>query len=246
MIDAAPIRLQKILATAGIAARRHAETLIREGRVRVNGNLATLGDRADPRQDRITFDDQPVKITAPSGRAYLLHKPRGRVCTRAASEGRTIFEFFPDAGPTLLTAGRLDKNSEGALLLSDVGDWINRWTHPSFDHEKVYLVSVRGPLRGETFRQLNAPMLIDGYQTRPASVRFARAGDRPGRMILEFILREGRNRQIRKMCEQAGLTVQRLVRTRIGSLTLAGLKPGQWRELTSGEIAALNHSPSSS
>ncbi len=232
-------RLQKVLATAGIAARRHAETLIREGRVKVNGKIAQLGQRADPLHDRITVDDRPVPCPQAAQRAYLLHKPRGFVCTRSAAEGRTVFQLFPGAGPTLMTAGRLDKNSEGALLLSDNGEWIHRWTHPSCAHEKVYRVTVSGSLRGETFRKLNAPMTLDGYRTHPARVRFVRSGNRPGRMILEFVLREGRNRQIRKMCEQVDLTVRRLIRTSIGPLTLAGLKPGQWRALTADELKQL-------
>ncbi len=234
-----PVRLQKLLAAAGIAARRHAETLIREGRVKVNGEVAHLGQRADAVHDRISVDDRMIQLPTAVHRAYLLYKPRGRVCTRAAGEGRTVFQLFPDAGPTLLTAGRLDKQSEGALLLSDNGEWINRWTHPSCAHAKVYRVTVSGPIRGETFRILNAPMTIDGYPTRPAQVRFIRPGAQPGRMVLEFVLREGRNRQIRKMCEQVDLTVRRLIRTRIGPLTLAGLKPGQWRALTADELKKL-------
>ncbi len=235
-----PVRLQKLLAIAGVASRRHAEALIQSGRVAVNGVPAHLGQRADPARERVTLDGQPLDLPATPRHAYLLYKPRGLVCTRAAGEGKKVFDLFPDAGPTLLTAGRLDKDSEGALLLSNHGDWIHRWTHPSFKHAKVYQVTVSGPLRGETFKRLNDPIIIDEHVTRPAQVRFLRSANRPGRMILEIVLHEGRNRQIRRMCEQVELTVHRLIRTRIGPLTLAGLKPGQWRALRPAEILALN------
>ncbi len=239
------VRLQKIIAAAGITSRRDAEEMIRAGRVRVNGKPAYIGMSIEPASDSLMIDGRILTPAPRPCRAYLLNKPRGRVCTRAGGEGRTVFELFPDCGAGLLTAGRLDKNSEGALLLSDNGDWINRWTHPSLAHEKTYRVTVSGPIRGETFKQLEASIIIDGYRTRPARVRFLRSGEKPGRMILEFVLQEGRNRQIRKLCEQANLTVRRLVRIQIGPLTLSGLKPGCWRPLSSAEIQALNNvSPS--
>lgn len=234
------IRLQKFVAQAGIASRRHAEDLIRDGRLTVNGTPARLGDRVNPREDRVALDGRPLRLSVPDHQAYLLYKPRGLVCSRAGVEGKTVFGLFPEDGARLLTAGRLDKDSEGALLLSDNGDWIHQWTHPSFNHAKIYRVTVSGSLRGAVFRQLNDSMSIDGRATRPARVRFVRSGARPGRMILEFVLSEGRNRQIRKMCALTGLKVHRLVRTRIGSLTLGGLKPGQWRALTLAEIRELN------
>lgn len=234
------VRLQKFMAAAGIGSRRRAEELIRDGRVTINGLPATLGQRVDPARDRVALDERRLLLTDAIYHAYLLNKPRGFVCSRSTAEGRTVFTLFPDAGPTLLTAGRLDKNSEGLLLLADNGEWAHRWTHPSLGHEKHYRVTVSGPLEDETFLKLNAPMLIDRYETRPARVRLLRPSDHPGRMVLEFVLREGRNRQIRKMCEQVGLTVHRLVRTRIGFLTLSKLKPGQWRPLTPDEIKLLN------
>jgi 23S rRNA pseudouridine2605 synthase len=234
-----PVRLQKFLADCGVASRRHAEVLIQAGRVTVNGSMVTtLGSKVQPDTDRVAMGGRPV-VPPTTCRTIMLNKPRGYVCSASALDGRIIYELLEAIPERLTYAGRLDKDSEGIVILSNDGDLVQRLTHPRFDPEKVYQVTVSGTVDSAVLNQLNAPMEIDGYRTQPAQVRVLRPSAKTGRTLLSFILREGRNRQIRRMCEAVGLTINRLVRVQIKALPLGNLQPGQWRELTPGEISRL-------
>ncbi|MBN1670039.1 MAG: rRNA pseudouridine synthase [Kiritimatiellae bacterium] len=234
------IRLQKFMADAGVGSRRQCERHIQAGRVRVNGEVVTrLGTRVDPNRDGVCVDGEPLTARARPARTVMLHKPRGYVCSRSTREGRSIYELLTAIPEPLDPVGRLDKNSEGLLLLSDDGGLVHRLSHPRFEHPKTYQVTVSGTVSPAVIARLGAPLCIDGYRTRPAHVRVLRKSRQPGRVVLEFTLREGRKRQIRRMCEHAGLNVHRLVRRRIGTLALGGLKPGQWRDVSAEELRAL-------
>lgn len=230
-------RLQKILARAGYGSRRQCEEIIAAGRVRVNDHVATLGEKADIRVDRITVDGVP--LTATEKPVYiLLYKPRGVLSTVSAPDRRpTVRELIPV--PTrLYPVGRLDLDSEGLLLLTNDGELANRLTHPRYEHEKEYRVLVaRQPDEKQLEAWRNGVVLADGYRTQPARVtvesKFGKGA------WLRVILREGRKRQIREMGRQTGLPVVRIIRVRMASLRLGNLKPGQWRELSEAEIRAL-------
>ncbi len=234
------IRLQKYLAHQGIDSRRRCEEYIRQGLVKVNGQVVTeLGTKIDPGKDHIEVSEQTIKKMKEQSLTILLYKPRGYVCTTAEGEGKTIYELISDIEQKLVPVGRLDKKSEGLLLMSNDGELVHRLTHPSFGHTKTYHVMVSGPFTNETLVALNRPMEIDGYNAQPAKVRAIRPGEKTGRILLEFVLKEGRKHQIRKMCEQHRLEVHRLIRVQSGHLTLAGVRPGEWRELSSKEIKSL-------
>lgn len=226
------IRLDKFLADCGVASRRHGAELVRRGRVRVDGEtIDEPGFRLDPRSRDVCVDGQPV--TAPRRRLTIkFYKPRGAICSTNAAQGRTIYEFLEDVGERMVPAGRLDKDSEGLLILSNDGELVHRLTHPRFEHGKTYRVSVSGRVDEAVLRQLNGRMVIDGYRIQPAVVRRLPATRDDRRERLEFTLKEGRNRQIRKMCDQVGLRIHRLIRTEEAGIRLPPLKPGQWRELT--------------
>ncbi len=233
------IRLQLAIARAGVASRRHAEELIRDGLVRVNGKIITeMGTRVNPAVDKIEVDGRPLPAPPRRHWTVVLNKPVGYLS--AASDrrgGRVVTELVADIPARLVPAGRLDCDSCGLLILSDDGDLIARITHPRYGHRKVYLVEVSGPCDDEIVRRLREPMNIDGYQIHPVGVRFLR---REGRhTILRFVLHEGRNRQIRKMCAQVGLNVVSLMRIALDNLQLGDLEPGKWRELTEKEIEEL-------
>ena len=233
------IRLQLAIARAGVASRRHAEELIRDGLVRVNGKIITeMGTRVNPAVDTVEVEGRPLPAPARRHWTVMLHKPVGYLS--AASDrrgGRVVTELVADIPARLVPAGRLDRDSCGLLLLSDDGDLVARVTHPRYGHRKVYLVEVSGPCDNEVVRRLREPMDLDGYRIRPVGVRFLR---REGRhTILRFVLHEGRNRQIRKMCAQVGLNVVSLMRIALDNLQLGDLEPGQWRELTEREVNEL-------
>ncbi len=230
-------RLQKLLSARGAASRREAERMILDGRVRVNGHAARLGERADPETDTIEVDGAP--LDAPPARVcLLLNKPRGYVTTLRDEKGRrTVAELVADCPARVYPVGRLDLNSEGLLLLTNDGALANRLTHPSGGARKVYLAWVAGyrPGAEERFRR---PMRLDGRPLAPVKVRLRRASG--GTALLEFTLSEGRNRQVRRMCALAGLRVTRLKRVAEGPLSLGDLPPGQWRYATARELAALD------
>ena len=226
-------RLQKLLSAAGVCSRRKAEEYITAGRVTVNGKPASLGDRADPERDTVALDGKALPRKG-KGAVVMLYKPRGVVTTLSDEKGRrTVADLVKDHPARLWPVGRLDMDSEGLLLLTDDGDLTNTLTHPSHEIEKEYLVWVNGYRPGAEDR-LSRPMTLDGQKLRPAGVQVIKQTGETA--LLSVIIHEGKNRQIRRMCAQCGLTVTRLKRIREGSLTLdPALRPGQWRELTEGE-----------
>lgn len=225
-------RLQKILSARGLASRRGAEELISAGRVTVNGAAAKLGDSADPNKDIIIVDGQPLN-DEPEKVYIMLNKPRGYVTTLSDEKGRkTAASLVADCGKRVHPVGRLDMDSEGLLLFTNDGELTNRLTHPSYEKEKTYIVNVEGQL-GDNVAKLREPMLIDGYMTSGAKV--SRVAD--GR--LKITIREGRNRQVRKMCAQVGLRVLRLIRVSEDGLELGKLPKGKWRYLEPWELERL-------
>lgn len=226
------VRLQKVLAQAGLGSRRVCDELIERRRVRVNGEVAELGRRVDPEVDVIEVDGAQIGVR-PGLVHYLLNKPRGVITTAADPQNRpTVVDLVP-ATPRVFPVGRLDGDSEGLLLLTNDGDLAHRLTHPSYGVEKEYLVEVEVvPHRGMV-RRLREGVELDDGLTAPAKV--AVLGDR----LLRITIHEGRNRQIRRMCEAVGTPVVRLVRTRIGTLTDRTLAPGEWRPLTQDEVRAM-------
>ena len=226
-------RLQKILSERGVASRRTAERLIADGAVTVNGTVAALGQSADPEADRITVSGRP--LPEKTSTVYLmLHKPRGYVTTLSDELGRpNVAELVRDCGCRVYPVGRLDYASEGLLLLTNDGAFANRLMHPRGEVAKVYEVTVSGDLTDAAAR-LARPIVLDGYQIRTPLVRLLRQSAE--KATFEITIFEGRNRQIRRMCEAAGLRVRRLCRTREGSLSLGTLPAGKWRYLTAQEL----------
>jgi len=226
-------RLQKILAQAGLCSRREAEKWIELGKVKVNGRAAKLGGRADPDKDRITVDNRPIGH-AEEKKYIMLYKPRGYVTTMKDEHGRkSVADLMRGCRARVVPAGRLDYNSEGLLILTNDGDFLKMLTHPSHEIDKHYEARVKGQL--ENIPKLSEPMEIDGYMIRPATVTVLEQDEQSAK--IKLAIHEGRNRQIRKMCERCGLEVRRLKRVAIGDLPLApSLKPGKWRELTPEEL----------
>ena len=230
-------RLQKLLSACGIGSRRAMEEWITAGRVTVNGQVAHLGDKADLDRDRVEVDGEPVR---PEGdRTYLmLHKPRGYVTTLSDEQGRkTVADLVSGCGQRVWPVGRLDLDSEGLLLMTDDGELTQRLIHPSHEVEKEYLVWVVGDVK-KGLPVLSAPMELDGDRLAPAQVKRGRSSG--GVTQLSVTIHQGKNRQVRRMCAKAGLTVLRLKRIREGKLLLdRTLRPGQWRRLTREELALL-------
>lgn len=229
-------RLQKLLSAAGICSRRAAEAYISEGRVTVNGETAQLGWKADPEKDDIRLDGQAVGGT--ERHIYLmLNKPRGYVTTLSDEKGRrTVAELVQGCGQRVFPVGRLDLDSEGLLLLTNDGAFMQLLTHPSHEVTKEYHVSVYGEIRGAAER-LRAIRELDGERIRPAGVRVLKSAERTAE--LSVTIHEGKNRQVRRMCAACGLTVKRLRRVREHSLELGDLALGTWRYLTDAEVSAL-------
>lgn len=229
-------RLQKVLAQAGVASRRAAEDLIAAGRVRVNGTAARLGQRVDPTKDAVEVDGSPVPI-APDLRHYLLNKPPGTVATTDDEQGRpTVLDLIGEEG-RLWPVGRLDVDSEGALIITNDGELTNRLTHPSFGVIKTYLAEVRGTVGARDVRRLVAGVeLADGPAAATRAVVVERRGDAT---LVELEMGEGRNREVRRMFEALGFRVTRLARIAIGPVALGRLKPGTYRKLAPAEVQAL-------
>lgn len=228
-------RLQKLISSAGLASRRAAEELIKQGRVKVNGETASLGMSADPELDDIRVNGKRLRISGT--RVYImLNKPRGYVTTLSDEKGRkTVAELVKGAGRRLYPVGRLDLNSEGLLIMTDDGEAANALMHPSHKVGKTYRVTVSGREPEAAVRELEALREVEGEPIRPAQVSFAgETGE--GKYMLDVTIHEGRNRQVRKMCAAAGLEVRRLVRIAEGELSLGGLQTGKWRHLTSEEL----------
>lgn len=225
-------RLQKILSARGVASRRTAEQMILDGRITVNGQPAVLGQTADPDTDKIFLDGKPI----PAGTQpvyIMLHKPRGFVTTLSDEQGRrTAAELVADCGARVYPVGRLDLSSEGLLLFTNDGAFADQMMHPKHQVDKTYLAWV-SECSEAAIDRLRQPIELDGYRIRTPKVRLAKPG------LLEITIHEGRNRQVRRMCEKAGMHVTRLRRIREGSLSLGELSVGKWRHLTDAEVMAL-------
>ena len=246
-------RIQKVLSDQGVCSRRAAEKLIDEGRVKVNGHPVTLGDKMDPDFDKVSIDGKSVRIVRKRQYTYLmLNKPRGYITTASDERGRkTVMDLLTGVDRRVYPIGRLDKDSEGLLLLTDDGAFANLLTHPSGGVGKLYRVTVRPRATEEQVVKMSSGVVLDdGVKTQPAVIHVV--VDEPGRtvleitlhegrVVLEFVLHEGRNRQIRRMCEAVGLEVIRLKRSAEGPVKLGMLQPGEYRELKKSEISALRN-----
>ena len=232
-------RIQKIMSEQGLCSRRAAEQIIAEGRVKVNGHPAKVGDKMDPNRDVLHVDDERIYIQKNQQLYYLaLYKPRGYVTTASDELGRkTVMELVSDIPARLYPVGRLDKDSEGLLLMTNDGDFANRLMHPSHQVDKCYHTWVKGEDMGWAVELLRCPMEIDGYVTSPAQVDILELKGEEA--LLGITIHEGRNRQVRKMCECAGLKVTRLLRVSEGGVELGTLKSGKWRRLTEEELNRL-------
>ena len=231
-------RLQKILASRGVCSRRKAEELLTAGRVSVNGATASLGESADPEIDEILLDGKPL----PSKGEYvyiMLNKPRGFVTTLSDEKGRkNTAQLVADCGVRVYPIGRLDMDSEGLLLFTNDGEFANSLMHPKHEVDKTYRVAVDG-YTPENLEKLKLPVTLDGYTIRKPDVKLSRPPRADGRAELLVTIHEGRNRQVRRMCAMAGMTVLRLQRIAEGTLKLGDLPKGKWRHLTEAEIRAL-------
>ena len=231
-------RLQKILSARGVCSRRRAEELINAGRVSVNGCVANLGDSADPDTDEILLDGNP--LPSQSGFVYiLLNKPRGYVTTLSDEKGRpNAAQLVADCGVRVYPVGRLDMDSEGLLLFTNDGEFANLLMHPKHEVNKTYRVTVRG-FSEFGLEKLKQPVTLDGYTIRKPEIVLLRRFGETDKAELEVTIHEGRNRQVRRMCDLAGMTVTRLIRISEGTLKLGALPRGKWRHLTAEEVAAL-------
>ncbi|MGN1417279.1 MAG: pseudouridine synthase [Oscillospiraceae bacterium] len=236
-------RLQKIMSDAGICSRRKAEEFISQGRVKVNGNVAHLGDKAGSR-DVIELDGKRIDLPRRKRKIYImLNKPRGYVTTMSDElDRKCVTDLLTGVEDRVYPIGRLDRNSEGMLLFTNDGEFANDIMHPTRHVTKTYRVTVRPAVTEEQLIALSSGVVIDGRKTLPANVEVLSKEE--GRVVLLIVIREGRNRQIRKMCEAVGLEVARLRRIAIGPVKLGMLKPGTWRELTSEEVRALRSAAS--
>ena len=229
-------RLQKILSARGIASRRKAEEMIQNGLVSVNGTVARLGDSADPDVDEILVEGK--LLPSQSDYVYiLLHKPRGYVTTLSDEKGRPNAAQLIDCGTRVYPVGRLDMDSEGLLLFTNDGEFANKLMHPKHEVDKTYRVLVQG-YSDENLERLKQPIELDGYTIRTPGVKLLRTRDK-GQAQLLVTIHEGRNRQVRRMCDAAGMKVLRLQRISEGKLKLGNLESGKWRYLTPEEIASL-------
>ena len=233
----AEVRLQKFLAESGVASRRKSEELIEQGKVKVNGRLAMIGDKVDPKKDTITVSGKKI-VKTKTFTYVVLHKPRGFITTmNDEMDRKCVAELIKDVPGRVYPVGRLDRDSEGMLLFTNDGAFANAMTHPTKHVPKTYRVTVRPSISEEQITALTQGVIIEDRKTAPAEVRVITKEE--GRVVLEIILYEGRNRQIRKMCEEVGLEVARLKRTQIGSIKLGMLKQGAWRHLTEDEVRKL-------
>lgn len=231
------IRLQKHLSECGIASRRKAEELIEQGKVKINGHIACLGAKVDPKRDKVTVRGKAV-VPVNEKTYIMLNKPRGYITTMRDELGRkNVSELTADAGARLFPVGRLDRDSEGLLIMTNDGDFANKLTHPSSHVNKTYRVTVRGNADEEQILKMKEGILLDGKKTLPCDCFVAER--KADRTVLIFIIHEGRNRQIRRMCEAVGLEVMRLKRTEIAGVKLGMLPQGKWRPLNEREMRRL-------
>ncbi len=235
------IRIQKIISDSGFCSRRKAEEFISKNRVKNNGHPVKLGDKGDPARDIITVDDERIYFDKKKQFTYImLNKPRGYVTTMEDEMGRRcVTELLSGVSERVYPIGRLDRNSEGLLLFTNDGVFANSIMHPSKHVSKTYRVTVRPDITDEQLVKLTEGVLIDGKKTLPATINVLTK--ETGRVVIQMVIREGRNRQIRRMCEAVGLEVARLKRTGVGPIKLGMLKPGTWRELTAEELRSLRN-----
>ncbi len=234
------IRLQKFFTDNNIMSRRNAEKVIEAGNVKINGIIAKVGDKVDPENDTVVYNGKIIKNhTSAKKRYIMLNKPLGYVCTASDEKGRdTVLSLVSDVGERVYPVGRLDMYSEGLLILTNDGELTNRLTHPKGNMPKTYSVVIKGTVSPEALEKLTSPMEIDGYKLKPVKVRVISVKN--GATNTLFTLNEGRNRQIRKMCEACSLTIMRLTRISVGKLKLGELERGKWRELTQAEVDYLS------
>lgn len=234
------IRLQKFLSECKIMSRRAAESEIEAGKITVNGTVAKIGDKVHPINDVVMYKDKIVNLPTGEHVYIMLHKPRGYLTSMTDDRGRKcVTELVSDLGTRVYPIGRLDLNSEGLLLLTDDGELTNILTHPKHSIYKIYNVSFKGAIDEEKLEILRAPMIIDGYKTSGAEVEIIEKHDGGGK--IKVIISEGRNRQIRKMCEQVHLQVSRLCRVQIGEIRLGGLALGKWKHLDNSQVKYLKN-----
>lgn len=233
-------RLQNVLARRGIASRRGAAEIIKAGEVTVNNKtVLEPGFRVDPSKVAIAVRGRKLP-DAEEKRTILLYKPKGLICSADNAQGQTVCDLLRQQIPErLVPVGRLDKDSEGLLIMSNDGDLTNILTHPRYGHKKTYNVRVTGMIDDQKLEALRSRMEIDGYFIKPVDVKVIKANPRTNSYKLSFTLTEGRNRQIRKMCSLVGLRIVSLQRVRIGPLRIGKMKPGEWRELHQNDIDAL-------
>lgn len=236
------VRLQKIISESGFCSRRKAEEFISQNKVKVNGRPVKLGDKANPARDIITVGDEKIVFDRKKQYSYImLNKPRGYVTTMEDEMGRRcVTELLSGVSERVYPIGRLDRNSEGVLLFTNDGDFANSIMHPRNHISKTYRVTVRPDISDEQLIQMTEGIVIEGKRTMPAIINVLTK--EAGRVVLQMTIREGKNRQIRKMCEAVGLEVARLKRTSIGPIKLGMLKPGTWRDLTAEELRAIRNS----
>ena len=235
------IKVQKYFSDCGVMSRRAAEEAIKKGLVRVNGEVVSEGERIIPGVDLVEYNGVPVIPSADKKTYVLLNKPRGFVTTLSDEKGRrTVAELVASVGTRIYPVGRLDMDSDGLLLFTDDGELTNKLTHPRHEIPKIYHVTVSGKVSREKIDALSSPMIIDGYKILPVKTRVIDAG--VSSSTLEMTLYEGRNRQIRKMCQQQNLKITRLCRVAIGNIRLGSLAVGKWRYLTPAEVAYLKES----
>ena len=232
-------RLQKILAAAGVASRREAEKVITAGRVRVNGKLVTeLGTKVDPKKARITVDGKPIKVE--SKVYYLFNKPRGVVTTMSDPQGRrTVADFMQDSKERVFPVGRLDYNTEGLLLMTNDGELAQKLMHPSHEVNKTYVVKVPGIVPQEKLDLLRVGVKLEDGMTAPAFVNLIAYDHEKNYTLFNISIHEGRNRQVRRMCDFIGFPVRELKRTKMANLSINGLGKGRYRELTEQELSEL-------
>ena len=234
------VRVQKYLADCGVASRRAAEELIRAGLVKIGGRPAAIGDKINPARDTVTVRGKRVRAAA-RRRTIMLHKPRGIITTMKDEQGRKcVADLIGDVSERVFPVGRLDRESEGLLLLTGDGALTQALTHPRGEVPKVYRVTIKGVVSAAQLAALRGGVMIDGARTAPAKVSVLLA--EPERTVLQMTLTEGRNREIRRMCEALSLKVARLKRTEIAGVKLGMLPPGKWRDLTAEELKLLKNS----
>lgn len=233
------MRIQKALSDCGFTSRRKAEELIKQGRIKINGHPAVIGAQVNPDRDVITVDGERVYTGGKKQNIYIaLYKPRGYVTSMSDELGRkTVDELVSDLGTRVYPIGRLDRNSEGLLLMTNDGEFANQMMHPKYKVAKTYRVTVHNAVTDDQVTQMASGVVIDGRKTEPCEILVQEKT--ATRSVMQIVLREGRNRQIRKMCESVGLEVVRLKRMSVGAVKLGVLQPGEYRHLTSRELELL-------